>query len=160
MRYPRIKSSSSWLAQLRGSSESDSAGFSLVEVVVAMVLFSFLAVALLPLLVSVTSSTVVNRDVVRARAAIQQQLAVYERDYPLDDSVSSNSTDAPGPTKDCAALPVNAPFEEQIDSELTLVVNADPCPMAFPNSVSVHLEVFNSAGENLASMYSSLRVTQ
>lgn len=135
-------------------------GFSLVEVVIAMVLFAFLAVAILPLLMNVTKITVQNSELVRAKSATQHKIASLQRDYPSNTSVQVDASLPAGQTRACAALPQGAGTEEDLGKGLTLVTYAEACPAAFPGTVAVHTSVRNASGDTLTAMHTSLRVTQ
>lgn len=52
-----------------------------------MMLFAVIAVGILPLTMSVTRLLVLNSDVVRAKSAIQQELATLQASYPTDPAV-------------------------------------------------------------------------
>ena len=135
-------------------------GFSLVEVVVAMLLFAVVAVAVLPLIMSVTQLTVSNSESVRGKAAVQQKLASIQRYYPTDASVQVEASRPVGQTRNCSALPTNvAPLKETV-GDLTVTTAAGACPTAFPGTVSVNVTVTNSSQVKVASANTSVRVTQ
>lgn len=135
-------------------------GFSLVEIVIAMLLFALLAVGILPLLVSVTQLTVGNSESVRGKAAVQQKLASIQRYYPTDASVQVEASRPVGQTRDCIALPTNvAPLKETL-GDLTVTTAAGACPTVFPGTVSVNVTVTNSSQVKVASANTSVRVTQ
>lgn len=135
-------------------------GFSLVEIVIAMLLFALLAVGVLPLLISVTQLTVGNSESVRGKAAVQQKLASIQRYYPTDPSVQVEASLPVGQTRNCSALPTTAaPLKETI-GDLTVTTAAGTCPTVFPATVSVHVTVTNSGNVKVASANTSVRVTQ
>lgn len=135
-------------------------GFSLVEIVVAMLLFALLAVGVLPLLLSVTQLTVGNSESVRGKAAVQQKLSAIQRYYPTDSTVQVESSRPVGQTRDCSALPTTAAPLREIVGDLTVVTAAGPCPTSFPNTVSLRITVKNGAEVLVAEANSSVRVTQ
>ncbi|MCA0346655.1 MAG: type II secretion system GspH family protein [Actinobacteria bacterium] len=140
--------------------ERDDGGFSLVEIVIAMLLFALLAVGILPLLVSVTQLTVGNSESVRGKAAVQQKLASIQRYYPTDASVQVEASRPVGQTRNCSALPTNvAPLKETV-GDLTVTTAAGACPTVFPGTVSVNVTVTNSSQVKVASANTSVRVTQ
>ena len=138
---------------------TDDSGFSLVEIVIAMLLFAVIAVGLLPLIFGVTQVTVQNSESVRGKAVIQQKLSQIQASYPTDPAVSVGSR-PPGQTDDCVAL-LGLP-DEVIEGGLTLSTTAGPCPAAgvYPGTVAVEITVTNGSGDTVASAYSSVRVTQ
>lgn len=135
-------------------------GFSLVEIVIAMLLFALLAVGILPLLVSVTQLTVGNSESVRGKAAVQQKLASIQRYYPTDPSVQVEASRPIGQTRNCSALPTSAAPLKEMVGDLTVTTTAGPCPTAFPATVSVNVTVTNSSQAAVASVNTSVRVTQ
>lgn len=140
--------------------QCDEDGFSLVEIVIAMLLFALLAVGVLPLLVSVTQLTVGNSESVRGKAAVQQKLASIQRYYPTDASVQVEASRPVGQTRNCSALPTNvAPLKETV-GDLTVTTAAGACPTVFPGTVSVNVTVTNSSQVKVASANTSVRVTQ
>lgn len=143
---------------LRGSQPEQ--GFSLVEIVIAMLLFALLAVGVLPLLVNVTQLTVSNSESVRGKAAVQQKLASIQRYYPTDMSVQVEASRPVGQTRNCSALPpIAAPLKETV-GDLTVTTVAGTCPSAFPATVSITVTVTNSGNVKVASANTSVRVTQ
>lgn len=139
----------------RGPSQD---GFSLVEIVIAMLLFALVAVAVLPLIISVTQLTVSNSESVRAKALVQQKLASIQRDYPTNP--------AAGLTLNCASLRANvssasyAPADGAING-LTLTTTAGACPSAGrPGVISLRFHVTNAGGGTVADVHTSVRVTQ
>ena len=163
MRQPRfINRLTSRSASCSASRTDPSAdqGFSLVEIVIAMLLFALLAVGILPLLVSVTHLTVGNSESVRGKAAVQQKLASIQRYYPTDASVQVEASRPVGQTRNCSALPTNvAPLKETL-GDLTVTTAAGACPTVFPGTVSVNVTVTNSSQVKVASANTSVRVTQ
>lgn len=133
-------------------------GFSLVEVVVAMMLFAVIAVGILPLIMGVTQLTVLNSDVVRAKAGIQQKLSTLQAAYPTDPAIPVAGKPA-GKTNDCAA--VLGSNQETIDSTLTLHTKSDAtCPSVYPGTLAFKFTVVDASGNVVATSYSSVRVTQ
>lgn len=136
------------------------AGFSLVEIVIAMLLFALLAVGVLPLLVSVTQLTVGNSESVRGKAAVQQKLSSIQRYYPTDTTVKVEPSRPVGQTRNCSALPsAVAPLTETV-GDLTVKTIAGTCPTVFPDTVSLKVTVTNASGTVVAEANTSVRVTQ
>ena len=114
-------------------------GFSLVEIVVAMLLFAVIALGVLPLLISGTQLTVSNSESVRGKAAVQQKLSAIQRYYPTDQTVQVETSRPVGQTRDCSALPTAAaPLKETV-GDLTVTTVAGACPTAFPATVPVQV---------------------
>lgn len=136
-------------------------GFSLVEIVIAMLLLAVVAVAILPLIIGVTQLTVTNSDSVRAKALVQQKLASIQSDYPTNPSAQVVGLDV-GLTRACADLVVGASDYAPSDSSITdftLQTTTDACPAGFPATVPVHVKVLKG-GTVVAEAHTSVRVTQ
>ncbi len=135
-------------------------GFSLVEIVVAMLLFAVIALGVLPLLISGTQLTVSNSESVRGKAAVQQKLSAIQRYYPTDQTVQVETSRPVGQTRDCSALPTAAaPLKETV-GDLTVTTVAGACPTAFPATVPVQVTVTNRGETVVALANTSVRVTQ
>lgn len=123
-----------------------------------MLLFAVVAVAVLPLILSVTQLTVSNSESVRAKALVQQKLASIQRDYPTNP--------AAGLTLNCANLRANVSSATYLPADgnndgLTLATTAGTCPSAGrPGVVSLRLLVTNAGGKTVADVHTSVRVTQ
>lgn len=135
-------------------------GFSLVEVIIALFLFAMISLAVLPLLVSGVSLSVVNRDVVAATALANDRLAQLRDEFPT----------AKGTARTCNALLIAAAAIEPGDPsnpDLTVTVTAtsdeagEPiCPAeagAYPRSVLVTFTVVDGGGR-LASVPTRISV--
>lgn len=141
----------------QASAEIQETGFSLVEVTIAVVLFALIAAALLPLLVGVTQTTVLNGEIVRARSVVQQQIAEIEASYPSDPTTQVDASLPIGATRNCADLPRST--TETIEG-LSVSKQTEECPTIFPATVSMHISVSNADGKQLTSVHTSFRVTQ
>lgn len=135
-------------------------GFSLVEIVVAMLLFAVIALGVLPLLISGTQLTVSNSESVRGKAAVQQKLSAIQRYYPTDPTLQVEASRPVGQTRDCSALPTAAaPLKETV-GDLTITTAAGACPVVFPATVPVRVTVTNKGETVVALVNTSVRVTQ
>jgi len=116
------------------ATRSRDAGFSIVELVVAMFLLAVLALALLPLLVGATRTSVVNKSLTSATAFANAQLAPIRAAYPNDSTTSS-----------CAAL--RSAFNSKTTADpagtgLQALITVGTCPVApFPAIVTVNVTV-------------------
>lgn len=68
---------------MRGRS-TDAAGFTLVEVIVAMFLFTVLALAILPAVIGAIGGSRLNKDIVAANNYATAQLAAIMAEFPTD----------------------------------------------------------------------------
>ncbi len=113
-------------------------GFSIVELVVAMFLLAVLALALLPLLVGATRTSVVNKSLTSSTAFANAQLAPIKAAYPNDSTTSS-----------CAALTTAYNNKTTVDpsgSGLQATISVGTCPSApFPATVTVTVTVVKTA---------------
>ncbi|MBN9613900.1 MAG: hypothetical protein J0H64_10705, partial [Actinobacteria bacterium] len=76
-----------------------------MEIVISMMLFAFLAVAILPLIIGVTNITVKNSGSLSAKAVMQQKIAAIQRYYPTNTTIQVDSRPV-GQTRNCADLPI------------------------------------------------------
>ncbi|GAA3900835.1 type IV pilus modification PilV family protein [Microbacterium invictum] len=124
-------------------------GFSLVEVIIALFLFAVISLAVLPLLISGVSLSVVNRDVVAATALANDRLAQLRDEFPT----------AKGTVRTCNALLTAVAAidpDEPSNRDLTVTAVASPdkagdpvCPTgaaAYPRSILVTFTVTDSEG--------------
>lgn len=133
--------------------DRDDAGFSMVEIVVAMLLFALLSVAVIPLIIGITVLTANNRDIEDARASVASDIAQLREQYPSDPAASSAAL--------CSALDTYgfSPTPSDIGNGLTVKRTADACPSTFPGAVAVHYEVARG-GDVLSTFDTSIRVEQ
>ncbi|GAA5097101.1 hypothetical protein GCM10025760_30880 [Microbacterium yannicii] len=114
----------------RGVDDGQQAGFSLVEMIVAMFLLAVLALAVLPLLIGVTRSGAVNEQVVAANALAAGRLATMRNAFP-DDGDNACEGGA-GSVRDSVQVDVPEP-----ESGLLSAVHVGSCPPVFPGTVVV-----------------------
>lgn len=136
---------------------NDCSGFSLVEVVIAMLLLAILSVALLPLIISVTVASSQNRDYLQATGYAR---AILTEAQSLAPSV-------PGHSSSCAAIRQDLLLlggEAQPDPVSGFIAEptVSPCPASFPGTLTLNVKVFElgSGGglEELAELSTVLRV--
>ena len=106
------------------------AGFSLVEMIVAMFLLAVLALAVLPLLIGVTRAGAVNENVVAANALAAGRLATMRNAFPDDGDNACEG--AAGSVRDAEQEDVPEP-----QSGLLAAVHVGSCPPEFPGTVVV-----------------------
>ncbi len=138
--------------------DRNDAGFSMVEIVVAMLLFALLSVAVIPLILGITSLTAKNRDLEAARDAVAADIAQLREDYPTDPGLTT--------AKNCSVIN-NAAFADahgDIGGGLEITRTTDACPAdasKFPASLGVRYEVRPAGGgDSVSTYYTSIRVTQ
>ena len=113
------------------------AGFSLVEMIVAMFLLAVLALAVLPLLIGATQAGAANQQVVAANALAAGQLAAMRNSFPDDgDNICEGTT---GSVRDAAGANLSEP-----QSSLLAAVHVGPCPASFPATVVVTTCVYEA----------------
>lgn len=115
----------------------DSEGFSIVEVIIAMFLLMVLALAVLPLIIGATNTSVVNRDLVAATTFANNQLAPIKASFPNDPSTPTSCATLRGR----AAVDVADVAGTGLQADLTV----GACPAAYPGSVLVTVAVEDSA---------------
>lgn len=115
----------------------DSEGFSIVEVIIAMFLLMVLSLAVLPLIIGATSTSVVNRDLVAATTFANAQLAPVKASFPND----------PATPTSCAALRGRAAVDvpDPAGTGLTADLTMGSCPAAYPGVVLVTVIVEDPA---------------
>ncbi|WP_396641579.1 hypothetical protein [Microbacterium sp.] len=114
----------------------EEAGFSLVELVIAMFFIAVLALALLPLLTGATQSSTTNRTLVAATSYANAQLAPIRAAFPHDAlTTTCTAVAAMGAT----AVP------DPSGSGLAATIAVEPCPVALPDTVMVTVTVFEAA---------------
>lgn len=141
---------------MRGRS-TDAAGFSLVEVVVAMLILALIALALLPVLVGATNTSVLNRSLVAATTLANAQIAVVRALFTGDPSIEASCADL---------LLLEGSVEDPAVPATGLVADIDvgTCPGAdeeFPQSISVTITVFDedAPAKTLAELSTRVLVT-
>ncbi len=129
-------------------------GFSLVELIIAMFFLAILSLAVLPLLIGAASSSVANRDQVKATSFATQQLASLRAGFPLDAATTCSALSA---REANAASPIAGPS----GSGMTATIDVASCPTstaAYPVSIDVTIRVFGSSGDELTSLPTQFRV--
>lgn len=129
-------------------------GFSLVELIIAMFFLALLSLAVLPLLIGAASSSVANRDQVKATSFATEQLASLRAAFPLDSASTCTALTA---RETNAASPIAGPS----GSGMTATIDVASCPTstaAYPVSLSVTIRVFDSSGDELATLPTQFRV--
>lgn len=133
----------------------DDAGFSMVEIVIAMLLFALLSVAVIPLIMTITVLTVQNRDSETARSAVSADIAALRERYPSDPAISAPALCSQLDDEGFTATPTD------IGHGLRVTRNAEACPATFPAAIGVHYEVSRASdGVIVESFDTSIRVTQ
>nr|WP_274635829.1 prepilin-type N-terminal cleavage/methylation domain-containing protein [Microbacterium bovistercoris] len=137
----------------RGTGGTD-AGFSIVEVIIAMFLLAVIALALLPLLVGVTRSSVTNKSLVAATSLANAQLAPIRSQFPNTSTGTNQCSDVRA--KSASAVPGPA------GSGLLADVVVAACPTTFPDTVTVTVKVYKSGAPSqiLAAVPTKILVTQ
>lgn len=114
----------------RGADE----GFSLVEVVVAMMLLMVVSLAVVPLLITATSSSVTNRDLATANALANAEISKVRALYP-DSSTTTSCASVRGSSGGVDAR-----------TGLTASFSFGACPSAYPGTVTVTTTVRSGSG--------------
>ncbi|WP_127475529.1 prepilin-type N-terminal cleavage/methylation domain-containing protein [Microbacterium sulfonylureivorans] len=130
---------------------SDSKGFSIVEVIVAMFLLMVLALAVLPLIIGATNTSVVNRDLVAATTFANAQVAPIKAAFPND----------PGTPTSCATLQGRAAVDVQDTAGTGLQADTaiGACPSVYPGAVLVTVVVEDRAAPGEAVTRLATRVS-
>lgn len=126
--------------------QRDNEGFSLVEVVIAMLLLAALSLAVLPLIIGATERSVENRALLAATALAKDELSRIQADFPP----------TPGSVKSCDDLQT-WPKRDQMNGLAVEVTATEPCPSAYPASVAVTVTVTED-GTELISVATRVRV--
>ncbi|MFB8147404.1 prepilin-type N-terminal cleavage/methylation domain-containing protein [Microbacterium sp. NPDC056003] len=129
----------------------DSEGFSLVEVIIAMFLLMVLALAVLPLIIGATNTSVVNRDLVAATTFANAQLAPIKASFPNDPLTPTS----------CATLGARAATDvvDTAGTGLQADLTIGTCPAAYPGIVLVTVAVEDSAAPGTALVRIPTRVS-
>lgn len=129
----------------------DSEGFSIVEVIIAMFLLMVLALAVLPLIIGATTTSVVNRDLVAATTYANAQLAPIKATFPSD----------PATPTSCATLRSRAAADvvDTAGTGLQADVTIGSCPTTYPGAVLVTVAVEDSADPGVVLVRLPTRVT-
>ncbi|WP_214466749.1 prepilin-type N-terminal cleavage/methylation domain-containing protein [Microbacterium flavescens] len=129
----------------------DSEGFSIVEVIIAMFLLMVLALAVLPLIIGATNTSVVNRDLVAATTFAGAQLAPIKASFPND----------PATPTSCAALRGRAATDvvDTAGTGLKADISVGACPATYPGIVLVTVAVEDSAAPGAALVRLPTRVS-
>jgi len=116
--------------------QNDDAGFSLVEVIIAMFILAVLALAVLPLAVTASRVSVNNRDLAIATAFANAQLAPVRDAFPVNALTATS----------CASLRSHAVVDVPGPDSLTADIEVGACPSVFPAAVPVTVTVSDDAG--------------
>ena len=128
-------------------------GFSLVEVLIAMLILALMAVGLIPLMIGSIRSSKTNGTILAANAHASAQLSELRTGFGND---KDNSCDA---VKDAAAaLSGDGPA----DSGLTSTLSVASCPASLPGTVTVTATVARTAppGKPLVTLTTAIAVTK
>lgn len=111
-------------------------GFSVVELIIAMFLLAVLALAVLPLLIGATRTSVVNKSLVAATTFANSQLAPIRASFPND---AINTT--------CAALQEYqaSGTQDPAGTGLKADVVVGPCAAPMPALVTVTVTVYKES---------------
>jgi type II secretory pathway pseudopilin PulG len=110
------------------------AGLGLVEVVIAMLLLMVLSLAVLPLMITATQSSVGNREMVKANAFANSTVAALRAQFP-DQSTETS----------CGSVRA-ATGEADAETGLTSTVTfPGGCPAQYPGTVTVTVSVARTA---------------
>jgi type II secretory pathway pseudopilin PulG len=117
-----------------GARRATDGGFSLVEVVVAMLLLMVISLAVVPLLITATASSVDNRDLATANALANAEIAEIRARYP--DSSTTTS---------CGSVLASAGGVDA-STGLTTTYGFGACPAQYPGTVTVTVTVREEPG--------------
>jgi len=125
-------------------------GFSMVEIVISIFLVGLLSLAVLPLILGLTQSSVANRGLLEATAFAKDELAKIEDDYPATPGAGATS---------CTVLSARAANPPAIHPEngMEAVLTVGACPGTYPGSVPVKISVLDG-GDTVTSVTSRVRV--
>ena len=127
-----------------GERRHDDSGMSLVEIVIAMLLFGLLAIGVLPLMWGITQSSVHNRELLTATAFAKDKVAAIQAAFPATPGAGSTS---------CTALrayeTTPPPPATDLENDLEATVTVGACPATYPASVPVKVTV-TQGGETAA----------
>ncbi len=132
-------------------------GFSLVELIIAMFFLALLSLAVLPLLISAVSTSVTNRDYIKATTFANEQLAVLRAGFPLDSAASCTTL-----TKRETAS-IASPIPGPKDSKMTATIDVAPCPAGaddYPASIKVTISVHDVNNDVIATLPAHFRAAQ
>ncbi|MDX2377123.1 prepilin-type N-terminal cleavage/methylation domain-containing protein [Microbacterium sp. LRZ72] len=110
-------------------------GFSLVEIVVAMLLLTVIALAIAPLLITATASSVQNRDSSAANSVANARVAELKARFP--DSSTTTS---------CASVLASSGGTDASTGLTTTLDFPGGCPADYPGTVTVEVIVTEGAG--------------
>jgi len=118
---------------------TDAAGFSLVEIVIAMFVLLVIALALLPALIGATNASVVNRSVISATTFANAQLAPVRAAFPDDPVVPTSCAQL-------TTLEVTAEDDPAVPSTgLQATLDVEACPASgYPLPVTVTVTVYQT----------------
>ncbi len=110
------------------------AGLGLVEVVIAMLLLMVLSLAVLPLMITATQSSVGNREMVKANALANSTVAALRAQFP-DHSTETS----------CGSVRAVTGEADAETGLTTTVTFPGGCPAQYPGTVTVTVSVARSA---------------
>lgn len=135
-----------------GERRHDDSGMSLVEIVIAMLLFGLLAIGVLPLMWGITQSSVHNRELLTATTFAKDTVAAIQAAFPATPGAGSTSCTA---LRGYESTPPPPAVDLENDLEATVTVGA--CPATYPASVPVKVTVTQD-GETAAVITTRVRV--
>lgn len=133
-------------------------GFSLVEVIIAMFLLMVLALAVLPLIIGATRTSVVNRDIVAATAFANAQLAPVKADFGVDPTTPTRCSELAA-----RAVQPEAAIPDPADTGMSATVEVATCPVgaaAYPATVAVTVEVRDAEHRALVTLPTLVLVSE
>jgi prepilin-type N-terminal cleavage/methylation domain-containing protein len=133
-------------------------GFSLVEVIIAMFLLAVIALAILPLMIGATRTSVVNRDVVAATTFANAQLAPIKADFGIEPAGPARCSELA-----TRAVPSAAAMPDPAGTGMSATVGIAACPSdpaVYPATIAVTVEVRDAAGRSLAVLPTLVVVTE
>ena len=110
------------------------AGFSLVEVVIAMLLLMVIALAVLPLMITATQSSVSNREMAKANALASSTVAALRAQFP--DQATATS---------CGSVRTVTGEADAETGLTTTITFPGGCPAQYPGTVTVTVSVARTA---------------
>lgn len=129
-------------------------GFSLVEVIIAMFLLAILSLAVLPLIIGATNTSVVNRDTAAATAFANSQLALLRDQYPLTATSGATCSSLVNRTTTAAAAGAGS----SAAGMTAKVIVRGTCPTSFPSTMVVDIVVEDATGAALVTIPTLIKV--
>lgn len=127
-------------------------GISMVEIVISMFLLTVLSLALVPLLITVTQHTVVNRNTLAATSFAQSELTRVQAAFPSNPANTTSS---------CAGLRSRATAAGSADPTGTFkaFLTVSVCPVSYPGIVPIKITV-KKDGRTVSTLSSHVRVAK